>query len=339
MRYRTLGATGLVVSEIGFGAWGIGGKTPGATSYGPTSDDASRDALRRAFDCGITFYDTANVYGDGHSETLLGEVFRTRRDRVIVATKAGRPVYAERPDYSGAELRRSLEGSLRRLGTDYVDLYQLHDPPPAVLRDGDTLATLDRLRAEGKVRAVGVSVRSPDDGLAVVRDHGILAVHVNLNLIDQRARENGLLALAAERGAGLIARTPLCFGLLSGRVAPDALFDPSDHRSAWPRPQIARWAEASRLFIAAVAARERQTPAQLALRFCLSFPGVSTVIPGMLTAAEVEENAAAADLGPLGADDLAEIARVYGAHTFFLGAAADSSIRHTKGGEAPCHSG
>ena len=335
MRYRTLGETGLTVSEIGFGAWGIGGQTPGATSYGPTSDAVSRDALRRAFDRGITFYDTANVYGDGHSEALIGEVFRSQRDRVVIATKAGRPVYADRPDYSGTELRRSLEGSLRRLGTDYVDLFQLHDPSPGTLRDGDTLATLDRLRAEGKLRAVGVSARTPDDGLALVRDLGVRAVQVNLSLIDQRAGENGLLALAAERGAGLIARTPLCFGLLSGRVAPDALFDPSDHRSAWPRPQIARWAEASRLFIAAVAERGRQTPAQLALRFCLSLPGVSTVIPGMLTAAEVEENAAAADLGPLGADDLAEIARVYGSHTFFLGA---SSAPLTKGGEAPCHS-
>jgi aryl-alcohol dehydrogenase-like predicted oxidoreductase len=321
MRYRRLGETGLTVSEVGFGAWGIGGQTPGATSYGPTSDDASRDALRRAFDRGITFYDTANVYGDGHSEALLGDVFRTRRDRVVIATKAGRPVYADRPDYSGAELRRSLEGSLRRLGTDYVDLFQLHDPSPAALREGDTLATLDRLRAEGKIRAVGVSVRTPDDGVAVIHDLGVRAVQVNLSLIDQRARENGLTTLAAEGGTGLIARTPLCFGLLSGRVAPDALFDASDHRSAWPRAQIARWAEASRLFIAAVAERERQTPAQLALRFCLSLPGVSTVIPGMLTAAEVEENAAAADLGPLGAPDLAEIGRVYDSHTFFLGAA------------------
>jgi len=321
MRYRTLGDTELVVSEIGFGAWGIGGQTSGATSYGPTSDDASRDALRSAFDQGITFYDTASVYGDGHSEELLGEVFAGRRDRVVIATKAGRSVYADRPDYSGTAVRRSLEGSLRRLRTDYVDLLQLHDPPLAVLRDGDALATLERLRAEGKLRAVGVSVRSPDDGLHAVRDLGLRAAQVNLSLIDQRARDNGLLTLAAELGAGLIARTPLCFGLLSGRVAPDALFDPSDHRSGWPRPQIARWAEASRLFIAAVAERERQTPAQLALRFCLSFPGVSTVIPGMLTAAEVVENAIASDLGPLGPRDLAEIARVYGSHTFFLGAA------------------
>src|SRR6185295_913371 len=216
--------------------------------------------------------------------------------------------------YSGTAVRRSLEGSLRRLRTDYVDLLQLHDPPLAVLRDGDALATLERLRAEGKLRAVGVSVRSPDDGLHAVRDLGLRAAQVNLSLIDQRARDNGLLTLAAELGAGLIARTPLCFGLLSGRVAPDALFDPSDHRSGWPRPQIARWAEASRLFIAAVAERERQTPAQLALRFCLSFPAVSTVIPGMMTAAEVVENAIASDLGPLGPRDLAEIARVYGSH-------------------------
>src|SRR5690348_6794459 len=125
MRYRSLGKSGLTVSEIGFGAWGIGGRTAGETSYGETDDQRSRAALDRAFDLGITFFDTANVYGDGHSETLIGEAFAQKRDRVVIGTKAGLIRFGEAPDFSPEALRRSLAGSLKRLQSDYVDLFQL----------------------------------------------------------------------------------------------------------------------------------------------------------------------------------------------------------------------
>ena len=320
VRTRPLGATGITVSDIGFGAWGIGGATAGATSYGATDDGRSLDALTRAFDLGITFYDTSNAYGDGHSEHLIGRAFAGRRDRVVIATKAGFPRFDQPQDFSPGHLRASLEASLRRFDTDHVDLFQLHSPPIALVRErGEIIETLRALVTEGKARAFGISVKAPDDARVAIEELGFPVVQLNLNLVDQRAWDTGLLDLAAARGVGIITRTPLCFGLLAGKVAPDTVFDPADHRSAWPKAQIARWIEGSRLFVAAVAGRTRQTPAQVALRFCLSHPAVSSTIPGILAPAEAEENAAASALGPLSADEIAEIRRIYAGETFFVG--------------------
>src|SRR5271169_5028472 len=158
MKYRALGRTGLTVSEIGFGAWGVGGRTAGHTSYGATDDAISEAALGRAFELGITFYDTASAYGDGHSERLIGRVFRGRRDNVVIATKAGVVSFGQPPDLSPMALRRSVEGSLQRLATDYMDLLELHSPDLAVFRrDPEVLETLHALVFEGKVRAFGIS--------------------------------------------------------------------------------------------------------------------------------------------------------------------------------------
>lgn len=319
MKYRKLGRTGIAVSDIGFGAWGIGGKTAGATSYGATDDRDSLDALAAALDHGVTFYDTSNVYGAGHSEALIGQAFRNKRDRVVIATKAGRRDYEGEDDYSPGALERSLDESLKRLRTDYVDLLQLHSPPMDLLRRIDGLiASLERMRAKGKIRAFGFSTRSPADALASIEEFDAPVVQVNLNLVDQRAAQDGLLDLAAKRDVGVIARTPLCFGLLSGAVAPNTTFDPSDHRSLWPRAQIDRWIEGSRIFVDAIADRERQTKAQVALRYCLSFPGVSSTIPGMLRRSEVEEDVKASDMGPLTLAEMADIARIYASQSFYV---------------------
>ncbi|MBI3513722.1 MAG: aldo/keto reductase, partial [Proteobacteria bacterium] len=198
MRYRPLGTTGLTVSEIGFGSWGIGGPSPGATSYGPTDDAVSLRTLARALERGITFFDTSNAYGNGHSEELIGQAFRHRRASVVIATKAGFPRFDQEPDFTPDHLRRSLEGSLRRLQTDHVDLFQLHSPPIAlVLDDAAILETLRALVREGKARAFGISVRAPEDGLIAIRELGVPVIQANLNLLDQRAIGTGLMALAA----------------------------------------------------------------------------------------------------------------------------------------------
>src|SRR5258708_31832846 len=220
MRYRPLGTTGLTVSEIGFGSWGIGGPSPGAPSYGPTEDAASLRTLKRALERGITFFDTSNAYGNGHSEELIGQAFRQRRAAVVIATKAGFPRFDQEPDFSPAHLRRSLEGSLRRLQTDHVDLLQLHSPPIAQVRDdGAILETLRALVREGKARAFGISVRAPEDGLVAIRELGVPVIQANLNLLDQRAVGTGLMALAAERRTALIATTPLGSRILSARLS------------------------------------------------------------------------------------------------------------------------
>lgn len=310
MKYRTLGATGIAVSAVGFGAWGIGGLTERATSYGETSDATSRDALAAAFEQGVTFYDTSSVYGYGRSEILIGEVFASRRERVRIATKAGWIRYDVPPDFTPTGLRRSLEASLVRLRTDYVDLLQLHNPPPALLAErSDILETLAKLKREGKTRAIGLSAKSPADAAEVLARHPFDAVQVNFNMLDLRALESGLFERATARGAGIIARTPLAFGFLTGAVTAESDFAPGDHRAAWPKAQLRAWSEGARCLFERLAV-EGENRAVTALRFCLSYPAVSTVIPGILTRAEAVTNARAGDLPPLAPAELAAVVEI-----------------------------
>ena len=319
MQYRILGATGLRVSEIGFGAWGIGGNTNGAVAYGPTDDDESKRALRHAFDAGVTFFDTADFYGFGHSEDVLGAGLADIRSKVVIATKVGMLDANGAQDFSPKHIRRSVEQSLRRLGTDYIDLYQVHSPAVGVIESSETiLSCMDELRREGKIRAYGVSVRSPDDGLAAVR-RGFKCVQVNFNLLDQRAAENGLFDLCMEHDVGVIGRTPLCFGFLTGHYTSRDKFADDDHRNRWKPEQRDKWAGAYPLFSSALRNAADQTPAQLALRFCLSFPAISSVIPGMLTTAHVDDNTRASMLGGLFESERLAIMRIYREHDFFLG--------------------
>lgn len=317
MRYRQLGSTGIKVSEIGFGAWGIGGNNRGAVAYGPVDADEARLALLAAVDAGVTLFDTADFYGFGHSETVLGETLKPHRSNVVLATKCGMLDAAGKQDFSAKYIRSALEDSLRRLQTDYIDLYQLHSPPiELVVREGDILSTLQDLERSGKIRAFGISVRSPEDGLTAVRDLGFDCLQANFNLIDQRALDSGLMQLCEKRGAGIIARTPLVFGFLTGHYAATDQFSPDDHRRRWTPEQRAQWAAAPKLFEPLIAG-EPQTPSQFALRFCLSFPAVSSTIPGMLIRQHVTENTAASDLGPLAAATRDQVIAIYRQNTFF----------------------
>lgn len=323
MKFRELGATGIAISEIGFGAWGIGGATPGETSYGPTDDEVSLGALRRAFDIGINFFDTSPVYGYGRSERLIGRAFRGARGEVVIATKGGLEEYGKPADFSPPALERALDESLRRLGTEYVDLYQLHNPPAAAIAVPALAAFVDRLRRAGKIRAFGVSVRAPADGSIAIDRLRPDAIQVNFNMMDQRALDDGLLDAARRARVSLIARTPLCFGFLSGRVDESSRFPEGDHRNRWPRAQLRRWSETARRMRACRRNGDEQTPAQFALRYCLSFPGVAAVIPGMMTPMEVDENAAAADFGPLSDAETAAIRHCYVSADLFDGAPPD----------------
>ena len=319
MRYRTLGSTGIRVSEIGFGTWGLGGTASGAVAYGPTDDSQSIRALQVALDAGINFFDTADFYGFGHSEQIVGTALRRMRERVVIASKAGMLDAAGTQDFSPRYLRRALERSLGRLGTDYIDLYQLHSPPIELLQGDDRiLAELQRFKEEGKIRAYGLSARSPEDAAVGVEELGFPCVQANFNLVDQRALEGRLFEICARKDAGVIARTPLCFGFLTGRYSAASEFDQHDHRNRWSVDQRERWAGAMGHFVSALARRPGQTPAQFALSFCLSFPAVSTAIPGMLTEDHVKENAGASDFGALSERETAEIVDVYRENSFFV---------------------
>ena len=312
MKYRTLGKTGISVSEIGFGTWGLGGD-----SYGPVDEKEAVAALELAFEKGINFYDTADLYGAGKSEETLGKTFKKVRDQVIIATKGGtlpHTGFYMPQDFSEQHLRHALENSLKRLQTDYVDLYQLHSPTLDDIENNDLIQILEGLKAEGKIREFGLSVRSPDDGLVSMEKYGFPVIQVNFNMIDQRALDNGLFDMAKEKKVGIIVRTPLVFGYLTGGLMGKKDFKGQDHRANWPEEQLERWSEAPDLFSFLYTDK---TPVQAALRFCFDFESVSTVIPGMMCKKEVEENVEASELLPLSKIEQMKIKEIYNNNSFY----------------------
>ncbi|CCQ73062.1 conserved protein of unknown function [Aldo/keto reductase domain] [Magnetospira sp. QH-2] len=289
-----MGQTGIAVSEIGFGAWGIGGKTEGATSYGATDDPTSLAALDRAMDLGINFFDTASLYGDGHSEALIGQATQGRRDHLVIASKAGWDRFGGAPDLSPKALRRSLSDSLGRLRTDYLDLLMLHNPPvDDVARMAMAVKALKALQGDGVIRSWGLSTKTPAEALRAITELQVPVVQVNLNLLDLRAVDGGLLAAAKRQGVGVIARTPLNFGFLSGAVGADTVFEDGDHRRAWTRSRLSAWEQSSKALFEAFDLRDVADRVAFSLRFCLSFDAVAAAIPGILTPAEAEMNALA----------------------------------------------
>jgi aryl-alcohol dehydrogenase-like predicted oxidoreductase len=315
VKYRPFGKCGFDVSEIGFGTWGIGGNREGSSAYGATDDGESRAALRLAFEMGINFFDTSDFYGYGHSETLLGEVFSSLRERIILSTKAGF-LDATRQDFSPGRLRQALEGSLRRLGTGYVDVFFLHSPDLEVLRREPAILDLMReWRREGLVRCWGISTRTPADALSAIGDFGAECIQVNFNLTDLRAVEIGLWELCEREKAGVVVRTPLAFGFLTGTVKPGHAFSGDDHRRRFSVEQQERWRQGIDVYHGILEREGSATPSQNALRFCLAFGAVSTVIPGMLTVEHVRENASASALpvlSPEGKTACLQAGREYG---------------------------
>lgn len=318
MKYRKLGKTGLEVSEIGFGTWAIGGLTPGQTSYGHTDDTVSLDALREAFALGINFFDTANIYGNGHSEELLGQAFQRDRSEVIIASKCGFKSLGSEHDFSEKAIRDSVETSLRRLKTDYIDLLQVHDPPPNIADNEEVVETLRSLRFGGKISAIGVSVKSPADGLRFLK-YPWESIQCNFNMIDQRALSCGLLDKALASNIGIIARTPLAFGFLSGVFTDqeNIKFPDGDHRARWPKEQIRLWADAPKYF-AKLNEDTSRTSSQLALKFCISFDAVATTICGITNPIEARENSSVSDLSMLSPEEIAGIIRIEQENQFFI---------------------
>lgn len=319
MKYRKLGCTKIEVSEIGFGAWGIGGLSNGPTSYGKTNDEDSIAALRFAFDSGINFFDTSDLYGYGHSERLIGRVFKNMRKKIVIASKVGFLEHNGPYDFSPKHIKEAIELSLRRLQTDYLDLYQLHSPPiDLVKNDERIMAALINLKEQGKIRSIGISVKSPQDGFTAL-ELGFECIQVNFNLIDQRAIETGLFDECERRMTGIIVRTPLCFGFLTGKYPQDIKFDSTDHRSTWSAEQIKQWSSAYKIFIDAISVKNKLSPVDFALKFCLSFKTVSSVIPGMLNEKEVTENLKASKGNFFSQAQISKIRQIYQNNNFFLG--------------------
>jgi aryl-alcohol dehydrogenase-like predicted oxidoreductase len=309
VKTRALGRTGLRVSEIGFGAWAVGGNAHG-NSYGPTDDRESVASIRRAIDLGVNFIDTADVYGWGHSEEIVGEALEGARDGVHLATKVGGDFYhgGVRMNFDPGYMAFALERSLNRLRTDRIDLYQLHNPPAERMADPGTYDVLDTLKDEGKILHYGVSVHEPVEALLCLQAGKPSVLQIPFSLFRQEWIDE-VLPEARKANVGIIAREPLGNGFLAGRIRPDARFPPGDIRHHWPPTIIAARSQAAANL--AFLAREGRTMAQAALRFVLAFPEVSVAIPGGKTVDQVEENCSAADAPELSPADLRRARDLY----------------------------
>ena len=301
MEYRILGRTALRVSEVGFGAWAIGGGYHIAgfgIGYAGADDENSRAALRRALELGVNFIDTADAYGAGHSEELIGEVMSEAGwDGVYVSTKVGNQRRDPEPsvkNFSPEYVRQACEASLRRLRKDVIDVYLLHGPTPEALKDDALFELLERLKEEGKIRYYGASINKMEDGITLIQQNRADVLQVLYNILDRQA-EAELFPLAQKENIGIINRVPLSSGLLTGKFSKETTFPPEDHRSNWLKGEkLARGVELVEK-LKPIAQELGMTLAELSLRFCLAHPAVHTIIPGAKNPAQVETNCAAGD--------------------------------------------
>jgi aryl-alcohol dehydrogenase-like predicted oxidoreductase len=319
MRTREFGRTGRKVSEIGFGAWAIG------AAWGEVNDEEALAALHTALDTGVTFIDTADVYGDGHSERLIAKVMQERGgERPFIATKAGRRLPEQSVEgYSGENLTAWIDRSLKNLETDCLDLVQLHCPPTDLYYHQEVFERLDRLVEQGKIRNYGVSVERVEEALKAIEYPGVVSVQIIFNAFRQRPIEH-FFKQAEEKKVAIIARVPLASGLLSGKFKKDTKFEANDHRlfnrngeafdvgetfSGVPYEVGLEAVEKVRPLVSG-----DTTMAKFALRWILMFDAVTVAIPGARNPSQAASNAEAASLSAISEGAMQEIKSIYDAY-------------------------
>jgi aryl-alcohol dehydrogenase-like predicted oxidoreductase len=337
MRYRTLGNTDLQLSEIGFGVWTIS-----AGWWGAFTDDEAAALLRRALDLGITFFDTGDTYGNGRGETILAHAFGDRRHEVTIGTKFGYDFYTnpdqdrgqrERPhNWSPDFVRFALEQSLKRLDTDYIDLYQLHNPRMDAIRRDDLFELLDRLRDEGKIRAYGAAlgpaIGGTQHGDEVLATRRMDSLQIIYNLLEQDPGHR-FLPLARERNVGILVRVPHSSGMLEGKYDENTTFPAGDHRSHRPREWLIEGLQKIG-HLAFLHEGRGMTLGQAALKWVLADPAVTSAQPNIYNVEQLEEFAAAPEKPDLSPEDLARVADLY-ERNFGL----DAATRSAAGSPAP----
>lgn len=295
MKYRKFGNTDLLISEIGFGAWGIGGPAMVGDlpiGWGNVDDNTSIEALKKSFDLGINFYDTADLYGFGHSEELIGKVFGNRDD-VIIATKVGHRVENNQIllDYSKEHILKSCNESLKRLRRDRIDFYQLHSAKLNHLEDGQCIEAMEELKSQGKIRYWGISLNtfnpSPEAEFLMSRKLAF-GFQLAFNIINQRALK--LIDTALQAGYGIIARIPLQFGLLTGKFSKDTKFEKNDHRSFRLKKEFLSELLDALEDVFKLSEKYNVDKTTFALSFIMNHQGVSTVIPGIKTPEQAIKN-------------------------------------------------
>jgi aryl-alcohol dehydrogenase-like predicted oxidoreductase len=315
MQYRHFGKTGWKISTIGFGAWAIGG------TWGKVNDKESMNALHRAVDLGVNFFDTADVYGNGHSEKLLAKLRRESERPIYIATKVGRrlnPHLAE--GYNHKNISNFIDRSLRNLQTDSLDLLQLHCPPTQVYYMPEVFGILDNLTQAGKIRYYGVSVEKVEEALKAIEYPNVQSVQIIFNMFRQRPAEL-FFQQARKRKVGIIARVPLASGMLTGKFNRNSKFAPDDHRQfnrngeAFDRGETFSGVKYDQALRAVIKLKsvcpENITLTQLALRWILMFNAVSCVIPGAKRINQVEENVSAFNLPPLSKEPMNAVKNIY----------------------------
>ena len=315
MEYRELGRTGWQVSAISFGAWAIGG------TWGPVEDKESLAALNRAVDLGVNFFDTADVYGDGRSERLLAQLRRERKEKIIIATKAGRRLDPHvAGGYNRANLTAFVERSLKNLDTDSLDLVQLHCPPTEVMYMPEVFGVLDDLQKQGKLRYYGVSVEKIEEALKAIEFPGVQTIQIIFNMFRQRPAEL-FFPEAKRRRVGILARVPLASGMLTGKMTRATVFAAEDHRTFNRHGESFDQGEtfSGVDYETGLQAIEKLRPlvpsgatmAQLALRWILMFDAVTCAIPGAKRPSQAEDNIRAADLPRLSDATMAQVREIY----------------------------
>ncbi|WP_158737027.1 aldo/keto reductase [Alteribacillus sp. YIM 98480] len=315
MNYRQIGNTELKVSEISFGTWAIGG------AWGKTNDADAIEGLRQAMDAGVNFFDTADVYGDGHSEELLAKATKGKENEIFIASKFCRAGDIHDPKtYSEESVRTYLENSLRRLQRERLDLYQIHCPPFDILKDGRVFDVLDKLQKEGKIRYYGVSVETVEEGLFCLENPNVRALQVIFNIFRQKPLEQ-LLPRAKEKGVGILTRLPLASGLLTGKFNKSSSFTEDDHRyfnrngeafnvgETFAGLPFEKGVELSENLSWIAEGRENMTRA--AIRWILDHDEISCVIPGFRNVKQIKDNLKAEDAAPFSSKDKEQLRTFY----------------------------
>jgi aryl-alcohol dehydrogenase-like predicted oxidoreductase len=331
MKYRPFGNSDKKVSAVGFGMW-----TVSTGWWGIDDDDFARRLVRRAYDLGITFFETADTYGNGKGETLLREALGGVRDKIVIATKGGYDFYTygnerrgqrEIPqDWSPAYIRKAVEASLSRLGTDHIDVYQLHNIKLDALMRDDLFETLDDLQREGKIgiygTALGPAIGWREEGLYSMTERRTSVLHTIYNMFEQDPGRD-FFPIARERGVGVLVRVPHSSGMLEGRYTKDTVFGENDHR----RHRTKEWLEQGLRKIETLrflTEGRGRTLGQAALQFILSEPSVPSALPNIYDEAQLEEFAAASDTPEFTRDEIDRVAELY-ARDFGIKAPVESA--------------
>lgn len=315
MNYRSIGNTDLKVSELSFGTWAIGG------AWGKTNDEESLKALDYAIGNGVNFFDTADVYGDGHSEELLAKATKGKHGEIHIATKFCRASDVHDPKtYSMERVTEYCDNSLRRLGREQIDLFQIHCPPLEIIKDGQVFEVLDRLKEQGKIRYYGVSVETVEEGLLCLEQPSVSSLQVIFNILRQKPLDE-LFPKAKEQGVGILARVPLASGLLTGKFNVNTKFETDDHRNFNERGEAFNIGEtfaglglekgvelAGKLNWIA---EGRGNMTRAALKWILQHDEISCVIPGFKTVAQVEDNLQTENLSAYTKEEIKKLATFY----------------------------